>query len=70
MMEGMAQELAQMYRAYLAAGGLPRQLTGSGGGLRRNPFLCDCFSRAIGTPITLIEGREEAAAGAALFAAQ
>lgn len=27
MMEGMAQELAQMYRAYLAAGGLPRQLT-------------------------------------------
>ena len=70
MMEGMAQELAQMYRAYLAAGGLPRQLTGSGGGLRRNPFLCDCFSRAFGTPITLIEGREEAAAGAALFAAQ
>lgn len=70
MMEGMAQELAQMYRAYLAAGGLPRQLTGSGGGLRRNPFLCDCFSRAFGTSITLIEGREEAAAGAALFAAQ
>lgn len=70
MMEGMAQELAQMYRAYLAAGGLPRQLTGSGGGLRRNPFLCDCFSRAFGTPIILIEGREEAAAGAALFAAQ
>lgn len=70
MMEGMAQELAQMYRAYLAAGGLPRQLTGSGGGLRCNPFLCDCFSRAFGTPITLIEGREEAAAGAALFAAQ
>lgn len=70
MMEGMAQELAQMYRAYLAAGGLPRQLTGSGGGLRRNLFLCDCFSRAFGTPITLIEGREEAAAGAALFAAQ
>lgn len=70
MMEGMAQELAQMYRAYLAAGGLPRQLTGSGGGLRRNLFLCDCFSRAFGTPITLIEGREEAAAGAALFTAQ
>lgn len=70
MMEGMAQELAQIYRAYLAAGGLPRQLTGSGGGLRRNPFLCDCFSRTFGTPITLIEGREEAAAGAALFAAQ
>lgn len=70
MMEGMAQELAQMYRAYLAAGGLPRRLTGSGGGLRRNPFLCDCFSRTFGTPITLIEGRGEAAAGAALFAAQ
>lgn len=70
MMEGMVRELEQMYRAYLAAGGTPRRLLGSGGGVQRNPFLCGCFSRAFGTPLTLTNGREEAAAGAALFAAE
>lgn len=69
MMGGMADELHQMYTAYLQAGGTPKTLIGSGNGLRQNPYLQQCFETAFGCPLTLSDGREEAAAGAAQFAA-
>ena len=69
MMDGMAHELHQMYQAYRAAGGTAKKLIGSGGGLRNNRFLRESFSRAFDSEITLSDGREEAACGAALYAA-
>ena len=68
MMEGMARELYDMYAAYLASGGKPSTLYGSGNGLRVNPYLQKCFVRLFDTSLTLSTAREEAATGAALFA--
>lgn len=67
-MEGMAAELRGMYDQYLASGGAPGRLLGSGNGLRKNPFLRRCFSSAFGQELTMSRCREEAAAGAAIFA--
>lgn len=69
MLEGMVAELKDMYDRYLAAGGVPAPLRGSGNGLRKNPPLRACYSRAFGQPVTMSDCREEAATGAALFAA-
>ena len=68
MMEGMARELYDMYAAYLASGGKPSTLYGSGNGLRVNPYLQKCFERLFDAPLMLSSLREEAATGAALFA--
>lgn len=68
-MTGMAEELNAMYRQYLAAGGLPAPLIGSGNGLRRNVYLQQCFADAFGTSLTMSECSEEAACGAAQYAA-
>lgn len=69
MLEGMAEELYQMYALYLRAGGKPVKLLGSGNGLRRNPWLQQCFSEKFGLPLQLSDCREEAATGAAAYAA-
>ncbi len=69
MMEGMARELHDMYRHYLLAGGSPAPLVGSGNGLRKNPWLQSCFYDLFGQPLTMSQHREEAALGAAVFAA-
>lgn len=69
MMEGMARELYEMYRSYLASGGTPSMLYGSGNGLRVNPYLQKCFEKLFETPLTLSNAKEEAATGAALYAA-
>ena len=69
-MDGMADELHRMYAAYRQAGGTPKTLIGSGNGLRQNRYLQQCFEAAFGCPLTLSDGREEAAAGAAQFAAE
>ena len=69
MMEGMARELYEMYRSYLASGGTPSTLYGSGNGLRVNPYLQKCFEKLFETPLTLSSAKEEAATGAALYAA-
>lgn len=68
MLEGMAEELFQMYRAYREAGGREAPLMGSGNGLRKNVHLQSCFSRRFGRELTLSQCREEAACGAALYA--
>ena len=70
MMEGMAKELYDMYGSYLASGGTPSTLYGSGNGLRVNPYLQKCFERLFGSPLTLSNAKEEAATGAALYAAK
>jgi len=69
MLEGMAEELNAMYRQYLAAGGVPAPLIGSGNGLRKNVYLQRCFEEAFGQTLTMSNCQEEAACGAALYAA-
>ncbi len=68
-LEGMADELYEMYRQYLSAGGNAAVLIGSGNGLRKNSHLQSCFSRLFGQPLVMWDCKEEAATGAALFAA-
>ena len=69
-MEGMAGELFAMYESYLAAGGKPLPLYGSGNGLRKNPYLQRCFVRLFASDLILSTDPEEAAKGAALYALQ
>ena len=69
MQEGMARELYEMYEAYLASGGAPAALYGSGNGLRVNPYLQKCFERLFDATLILSTAKEEAASGAALYAA-
>lgn len=71
MMQGMAAELYGMYEGYLAKGGkAPAAMIGSGNGLRRNPHLCNVFEKTFGCLLTLSPYQEEAACGAAIYAAQ
>ena len=70
-MQGMAQELYAMYEGYLALGGKPPvSMVGSGNGLRKNPHLCRIFEKTFGVPLILSENDEEAACGAAIYAAK
>lgn len=69
-LQGMAQKLYQMAQCYLAAGGQPFALIGSGNGLRKNKYLQQCFSELFGQQLIMSECREEAACGAARFAAE
>lgn len=70
-MNGMAQELYGMYHSFLDAGGAaPKTIIGSGNGLRRNPHLCRAFEKIFGCPLILSSCQEEAAAGAAMYAAK
>lgn len=70
MLDGMTEELYAMYRSYREAGGADAALIGSGNGLRKNVHLQNCFSQAFGQKIILSACNEEAATGAALFAAK
>ena len=69
-MHGMADELYAMYQ-----GCLEKQATavsvmiGSGNGLRKNPHLCRIFEDTFHCPLTLSQNNEEAACGAAIYAA-
>ena len=69
MMEGMAGELHDMYLHYRNAGGSDVSLIGSGNGLRKNIHLQNCFQEMFGKSLTMSECNEEAATGAAQFAA-
>ena len=69
-MHGMARELIDMYREYLDQGGEgPEVMIGSGNGLRKNKHLCRVFEKVFGCEMLLSEKEEEAACGAAMFAA-
>ena len=70
-MYGMAEELYGMYRGYLLKGGKsPAAMIGSGNGLRRNKHLCRIFEETFSCPLILSENQEEAACGAAIYAAK
>ncbi len=70
-MHGMAKELYDMYRGYLDIGGkAPGAMIGSGNGLRKNPHLCRVFEETFDCPLILSENNEEAACGAAIYAAK
>lgn len=70
-MNGMAQELYGMYRSFLDAGGTaPETIIGSGNGLRKNVHLCRTFEAVFGCPLILSSCEEEAACGAAMYAAK
>ncbi len=70
-MNGMAQELYGMYRSFLDAGGTaPETIIGSGNGLRKNIHLCHAFEAVFGCPLILSSCQEEAACGAAMYAAK
>ncbi len=70
-MQGMADELYAMYEGYLALGGKPPvSMVGSGNGLRKNPHLCRIFEKTFGMPLILSQNDEEAACGAAIYAAK
>lgn len=69
-MQGMADELYAMYEGYLRTGGkAPSVMIGSGNGLRKNAYLCRIFENTFGLPLILSANEEEAACGAAIYAA-
>ena len=69
-MNGMVEELYAMYRGmHPMLEQEPTRLVGSGNGLRFNKPLCERFSAAFGVPLSIPLHCEEAAFGAALFAA-
>lgn len=70
-MQGMARELYDLYRGYLDLGGAPpAAMIGSGNGLRKNPALRKIFEDTFGIRLILSENQEEAACGAAIYAAK
>lgn len=69
MLEGMAAELYDVYRKYAAQGGMSMKLIGSGNGLRKNLYLQQCFTNVFHQPLTMSACMEEAATGAAIYAA-
>ena len=71
LMQGMADELCGMYQGYLDKGGTaPAAMIGSGNGLRKNRHLCRVFEKTFGCPLILSHYQEEAACGAAIYAAK
>lgn len=70
MMSGMVEELHEMYQGFLDQGGArPSRLYGSGNGLRKNAHLRQLAAQRFSLPLELSQNEEEAACGAALFAA-
>lgn len=69
MLDGMAQELFDMYSIYVRQGGKKVKLIGSGNGLRKNKHLQQCFSEKFDQQLVMSACNEEAATGAALYAA-
>lgn len=70
-MRGMAEELYGMYREYLDRGGKTLDtIIGSGNGLRKNQHLCRVFEDVFGCRLILSQREEEAACGAAIYAAK
>lgn len=69
-LHGMTDELYQMYQGYLQADLPAKQLLlGSGNGLRKNKHLRRITEKTFGMPLTLTDQPEEAALGAAIYAA-
>ncbi len=69
-MNGMVKELFDLYTEMCPLlSNVPKRLIGSGNGLRFNKPLAERFSHTFGLPLKVPKTKEEAAFGAALFAA-
>lgn len=70
-LQGIADELRRFYEKMRESGVCPeaRVMIGAGNGLRYNPTLCRAMERVFGLPMELSTVSEEAAVGAADFAA-
>lgn len=70
-LQGIADELYRFYAQMRESGVCPeaRVMIGAGNGLRYNPTLCRAMERVFGLPLELSTVSEEAAVGAAQFAA-
>lgn len=70
-LQGIADELHRFYLQMRESGVCPeaRMMIGAGNGLRYNPTLCRAMERVFGLPLELSSVSEEAAVGAASFAA-
>ncbi len=70
-MRGISEELCSLYRGMAPhLRETPEEMVGSGNGLRVNPVLCRMMEETFGLPLRLSESREEAALGAAGYAAR
>jgi sedoheptulokinase len=70
LLNGTVQELYDLYQRCLSLGITePKQLYGAGNGLRKNKLLQDILQRRFGLPLEICPHEEEAAYGAALYAA-
>ena len=68
-LEGMAEELYQLYRTIQAGTGISQTvLVVSGNGARRNPVLRKILEERFQMPLQVVENEEEAAFGAAISA--
>ncbi len=70
LLQGMVDELYEMYREYLSLCPPPALLVGSGNGLRKNPRLQSLVSRTFSMKLNMSRNPEEAACGAALYASR
>ena len=68
MLEGMVNELYEMYIKYQSQGGKSVKLIGSGNGLRKNIHLKNSFTSKFGQSLLMSNCMEEAATGASLYA--
>lgn len=66
-LEGICEELYEMYLHFSSSGSKMGQIVGSGNGIRRNPLLSELFSKRFEAPLTIPMYSEEAAYGSALF---
>lgn len=69
LMNGMVNELYEMYLLYTKDNNKPLNFIGSGNGLRRNTFLQECFSKIFNQKLQISSSQEEAALGAAMLVA-
>ncbi len=67
LMNGMVDELYELFLLYVKDNEKPSYFIGSGNGLRRNRFLQDCFSKTFKQKLEMSTSQEEAALGAAIF---
>lgn len=66
-LEGMGDELYQMYRTIKNGTGIQiKNLIGSGNGVRKNPVFCEMLEELFQNKLVLSAYKEEAAAGAAI----
>lgn len=70
LMNGMSNELHELFLLYVKDNQKPSHFIGSGNGLRRNRFLQECFRRMFKQELQMSHSQEEAALGVAILVAE